>query len=71
MFEKGASEEEPVQLGRRRAEGGPMQGWRKQQGYSSDSPPRTLECDNHFNTHSLVQQIKGGNFHGRKSSRFQ
>lgn len=52
MFEKGTSEEEPVQLGRRRAEGGAMQGWRKQQGYSSDSLPRTLECDKHFNTHS-------------------
>ena len=45
MFEKEASEEEPVQLGRRRAQGGPMQGWRKQQSYLSDSPPRTLECD--------------------------
>lgn len=41
MFEKGTSEEEPVQLGRRRAEGGPMQGWRKQQGYLSN---KALVC---------------------------
>ena len=29
MFEKGTSEEEPVQLGRRRTEGGPMPGVEK------------------------------------------